>query len=350
RNYFQNRVTLQLVAKGRELAETLGTGVTVLVLGEAVHQFAMEYIAHGADMVMVAEHPELKCYQVELFTKVIGRWAEAFRPDILLGGATSFGREFFPRLAKRLKTGLSADCMSLEVDPETGLLVQTAPAFSGNVLAEVVTSHRRPQMATVHPGVFKELPHNVNAVGRVVYPEIEVEAETRVRVLMSRRQQARESNLEDAQIVIVGGRGLGSREQFKLLFELAELLEGEVGATRPVVLAGWANEERLLGQTGKTVRPRLLISIGTSGALQYTTAIHGAETIIAINRDPHAPIFKMADLGLVGEISGVLPLLLETLRKRMQEEGEDDGIPRKPHKRSPQLPRQWYAGAGLRSR
>ncbi|MBW1691323.1 MAG: electron transfer flavoprotein subunit alpha/FixB family protein, partial [Deltaproteobacteria bacterium] len=125
RNYFQNRVTLQLVAKGRELAETLGTGVTVLVLGEAVHQFAMEYIAHGADMVMVAEHPELKCYQVELFTKVIGRWAEAFRPDILLGGATSFGREFFPRLAKRLKTGLSADCMSLEVDPETGLLVQT---------------------------------------------------------------------------------------------------------------------------------------------------------------------------------------------------------------------------------
>ena len=317
RNYFQNRVTLQLIAKGRELAETLGTRVTALLLGEAVHQFAMEYIAHGADVVMVAEHPDLKGYQVELYTSLIARWAEAFKPDILLGGATSFGREFFPRLAKRLRTGLSADCISLEVDPDTGLLLQTTPAFGGNLLAEVVTSQRRPQMATVHPGAFKELAHNSNAVGRVVYPEIEVKAEARVRVLRSRRQQVRESNLEDAQVVIVGGRGLGSREQFKLVFELAELLEGEVGATRPVVLAGWADEERLLGQTGKTVKPRLLISIGTSGALQYTTAIHGAETIIAINRDPHAPIFKMADLGLVGESSAVLPLLLETLRKRM---------------------------------
>jgi len=317
RNYFQNRVTLQLIAKGRELAETLRTRVTALLLGEAVHQYAMEYIAHGADVVMVAEHPDLRCYQVELYTSVIARWAEAFKPDILLGGATSFGREFFPRLAKRLKAGLSADCVGLEVDPDTGLLLQTTPAFGGTLLAEVVSPHRRPQMATIHPCVFKELPHNANAVGRVVYPEIELKANTRVRVLRSRRRQARGGKLEDAQIVIAGGRGLGSREQFKLLFELAELLAGEVGATRPVILAGWADEERLLGQTGKTVKPRLLISIGTSGALQYTTGIHGAETIIAINRDAHAPIFKMADLGLVGESSAVLPLLLETLRKRI---------------------------------
>jgi len=317
RNYFQNRVTLQLIAKGRELAETLGTSVTAVLLGKEVHQFAMEYIAHGADVVMVAEHSALERYQVELYTSLIARWAEAFQPDILLGGATSFGREFFPRLAKRLKTGLSADCMNLSVDPDTGLLIQTTPAFGGNLLAEVITPRRRPQMATVHPGVFKELPHNVNATGRVVYPEIEVNAEERVRVLRSRRQQVRESNLEDAQVVIVGGWGLGSGEEFKTLFELAELLEGEVGATRPVVLAGWVDEGRLLGQTGKTVKPRLLISIATSGALQYTTAINGAETIIAINRDSHAPIFKMADLGLVGESSAVLPLLLETLRKRM---------------------------------
>ena len=322
RNYFQNRVTLQLIAKGRELAETLGTGVVALVLGEQVHQYAMEYIAHGADVVMVAEHPDLKFYQVEPYTSVIAQWAEAFKPDILLAGATSFGREFFPRLAKRLETGLSADCISLEVDPDTGLLIQTTPAFGGDLLAEVVTVHRRPQMATVHPGVFKELPHSFDAVGKVVYPEIEVEDEERVKVLRGRRRQARRSNLEDAQVVIVGGRGMGSREQFKPLFELADLLEGDVGATRPAILAGWADEERLLGQTGKTVKPRLLISIGTSGALQYTTAINGAETIIAINRDPHAHIFKMADLGLVGESSAVLPLLLEAIRKRMKEEGE----------------------------
>jgi electron transfer flavoprotein alpha subunit len=318
RDYYQNRVTLQLIAKGRELAETLGTRVTALLLGEAVHQYAMEYIAHGADVVMVAEHPDLRHYQVESYTNVVARWAEAFRPDILLGGATSFGREFFPRLAKRLQTGLSADCVNLAIDQDTGLLLQSTPAFGGNLLAEVVTSQRRPQMATVHPGAFKELPHNFNAVGRVVYPEIEVKADTQVRVLGSRRQPGRGGDLEDAQIVIVGGRGLGSKEEFKLLFELAGLLKGEVGATRPVVLAGWADEERLLGQTGKTVKPKALISIGTSGALQYTTGIKGAETIIAINRDPQAPIFKMADLGLVGEGSAVLPLLLETLRTRGQ--------------------------------
>jgi electron transfer flavoprotein alpha subunit len=316
RDYFQNRVTLQLIAKGRELAETLGTRVTALLLGDAVHQYAMEYIAHGADVVMVAEHPDLRHYQVESYTDVVAQWAEAFKPDILLGGATSFGREFFPRLAKRLQTGLSADCVNLAMDPDTGLLLQTTPAFGGNLLAEVVTSQRRPQMATVHPGRFKELPHNFNAVGRVVYPGIEIEVTTQVRVVRSRRRQAGGGNLEDAQIVIAGGRGLGSREEFTFLFELAELLKGEVGATRPVVLAGWADEERLLGQTGKTVKPKVLISIGTSGALQYTTAIHGAETIIAINRDPQAPIFKMADLGLVGEGSAVLNLLLETLRKR----------------------------------
>lgn len=323
RNYFQNRVTLQLIAKGRELAGTLGTGVVALLLGEQVHQYAMEYIAHGADAVMVADHPDLKLYQVERYTSVIAQWAEAFKPDILLAGATSFGREFFPRLAKRLETGLSADCVSLEIDPDTGLLIQTTPAFGGDLLAEVVTVHRRPQMATVHPGVFKEQLHSFNAVGRVVYPEIKVEDEKRIKVLRGRRRQERRSNLEDAQVVIVGGRGMGSREQFKPLFELADLLEGDVGATRPAILAGWADEERLLGQTGKTVKPRLLISIGTSGALQYTTAINGAETIIAINRDPHAHIFKMADLGLVGESSAVLPLLLEAIRKRMKEEEED---------------------------
>jgi electron transfer flavoprotein alpha subunit len=322
RNYFQNRVTLQLVAKGKELAETLNTEVTVLVLGEQVHQYAMEYLAHGADVVMVAEHPDLKYYRVEMYTALVARWIEAFKPDVFLAGATSFGREFFPRLAKRAHTGLSADCIGLEVDSETGNLLQTTPAFGGDLLAEVVTSRHRPQMATVRPGVFQELPHNSDAVGRILYPEIDVQPEQRVELLRSQRHQVRKNNLEEAQVVIVGGRGLGSKKQFELVFELAELLEGEVGATRPAVLAGWTQEERLLGQTGKAVNPKLLISIGTSGALQYTAGIHGAETIIAINRDPRAPIFKTADLGLVGDCTTLLPLLLEALRKRKERVGE----------------------------
>ena len=317
RNYFQNRVTLQLLAKGKELAEKLNTELTALVLGNQVQQYAMEYVAHGADVVLVAEHPDLKEYQVETYCAVVAQWVEVFQPQVFLAGATSFGREFFPRLAKRLRTGLSADCVALEVDPETGLLIQTTPAFGGELLAEVVTPNHRPQMATVHPGVFQERLHNPEAVGRILYPDLNVVPEDRVKLIRTRRQQTRNINLEEAPVVIVGGRGLGSQKHFERLFELAELLEGEVGATRPVIRGGWAEEDRLLGQTGKNVKPKLLVSIGTSGALQYTTGIQAAEIIIAINRDPHAPIFKMADLGLVGDASTLLPLLLEALRKRI---------------------------------
>lgn len=317
RKYFQNRVTLQLIAKGKDLAEKLGAEVTVLVLGYQVHQYVMEYVAHGADTVIVVDHPDLEDYQVETYTSMIAQWVEAFQPEIFLAGATSFGREFFPRLAKRLNTGLSADCVALEVDPETRLLLQTTPAFGGELLAEVVTPKHRPQMATVHPGVFQERPHDHEAVGRILYPEIDILPEERIKLLRSRRQQAEKYNLEDAKVVIAGGMGLGSREEFELLFDLADLLEGEVGSTRPAIRAGWVEEERLLGQTGKSVKPTILITIGTSGALQYTTGIQGAETIVAINRDSNAPIFKMADLGLVGDATTILPLLIETLRKRL---------------------------------
>jgi len=317
RNYFQNRVTLQLIAKAKELAEKLATEVTVLVLGDQVHQFAMEYAAHGADVVMAVEHPALKTYQVETYARVVARLVEQWKPHVFLAGATAFGREFFPRLAKRLRTGLSADCVSLEVDPEHGWLIQTTPSFGGELLADVITPDHRPQMATVHPGMFKERVHDKRAVSRIVYPEVQVEADERVQLVRSKPEQAHKGNLEDAPVVVVGGRGLGSRENFRLLFELAECLGGEVGATRPAVMAGWAKEDRLLGQTGKNVKPKLLITVGTSGAVQYTTGIQGAETIIAVNRDPNAPIFQIADLGLVGEGRSILSLLLEKLRRRL---------------------------------
>jgi len=317
RNYFQNRVTLQLIAKGKELAHALETEVTVLVLGDQTHQYAMEYVAHGADVVMVVDHPKLKDYHVETYTRLVAKMVAFFKPEIFLAGATAFGREFFPRLAKRLKTGLSSDCVSLEIDPESGLLVQTTPAFGGDLLAEIVTPDHRPQMATVHPGVFEERVHDPLAVGRIVYPELEIEADERVQLMRSRPEQGRKVNLEDASVVFAGGRGLTSMERFRVLFELAELLGGEVGATRPAILAGWVEENRLLGQTGKSVKPKLLITAGTSGALQYTSGIQGAEAIVAINRDPHAPIFKIADLGLVGDAHVILSLLLERLRKRL---------------------------------
>ena len=317
RNYFQNRVTLQLIAKARDLAEKLNTKVIALALGDRVHQWAMEYVAHGADIVLVAEHPDLKSYQVETYCGVVAPWVETFQPQVFLAGATSFGREFFPRLAKRLHTGLSADCVALDVDPKTGLLLQTTPGFGGELLAEIVTPDHRPQMATVHPGVFQERPHNPEAVGRILYPDVDVVPDTRVKLIRSRRQQTRKIKLEEAPVVVVGGRGLGSKERFGHLFDLAELLGGEVGATRPVIGSDWTDKDRLLGQTGKTVKPKLLISIGASGAVQYTTGILGSETVIAVNRDPQAPIFNMADLGLVGDANTLLPLLIEALRKRI---------------------------------
>jgi electron transfer flavoprotein alpha subunit len=317
RNYFQNRVTLQLIAKGKDLAKKLSTKVTVLLLGDHVHQYAMEYVAHGADTVVVVDHPNLKDYQVETYTRIVSRLVDHYRPEVFIAGATAFGREFFPRLAKRLNTGLSADCISLEIDQKSGLLIQTTPAFGGELLADIVTPKHRPQMTTVHPGIFTELPHNHAAMGRLVYPEIEIDRDERVELIRSRPEQTRKGGLQDASVVLVGGRGLGSREGFQVLFEAAQLLGGEVGATRPVIKSGWAEEERLLGQTGKTVKPKLLISIGTSGALQYTTGIQGAENIIAINRDPQAPIFKIADLGLVGDAKAIVSLLLEKLRKRL---------------------------------
>jgi electron transfer flavoprotein alpha subunit len=291
--------------------------LTVLVLGHQVHQYAMEYVAHGADVIIAVDDPLLKTYQVETYSRVVAELVKAFEPHVFLAGATAFGREFFPRLAKRLRTGLSADCLSLDVDAEKGWLIQTTPSFGGELLADVVTPQSRPQMATVHPGIFQERPHDRAALGRIIYPDVKVEADERVQLVRSKPEQGHRGGLEDAPLVVVGGRGMGSRENFQMLFELAQYLGGEVGATRPVVMAGWAGEERLLGQTGKSVKPRLLITVGTSGALQYTTGIQGAETIIAVNRDPNAPIFKICDLGVVGDGRSILALLLETLRKRL---------------------------------
>jgi electron transfer flavoprotein alpha subunit len=317
RNYFQNRVTLQLLSKGKELAQALGGSVCALLIGSDTNEYAMEYIAHGADVVYMVEHPDLTEYQVEAFTHIAADLIRRYQPEIFLLGGNSFGREFAPRLAARLKTGLSADCLALEIDKETGNMLQTTPAFGGNLMAVVVTPYRRPQMATVHPGVFKEKVHDYSATGKIVYPDIEVEVDTRVELIRSRQRLPQKIDLESAHIVLTGGRGMESQACFQLLFDLAELLNGQVGATRPAVLAGWAEEERLIGQTGKTIKPNLLITFGTSGALQYTVGFMGSEAIIALNKDPHAPIFRNCDLGLVGDVKAVLPLLIETLKTRI---------------------------------
>lgn len=319
RNYFQNRVTLQLLARAKELAPNIGASVCAVIFGSQVSEYVGEYIAHGAETVYVIDEPVLKEYNVETYTVLAECLIRKYDPDIFLVGATDFGREFAPRVAKRLNTGLTADCIGLEINDD-GHLVQTAPSFGGNLLASIITPEKRPQMATVRPGTFQELAHNYEATGQVIpIPLPDNLSKPRVRLVNSERKHPREQRLEDAKIVICGGRGMGSKAKFKKLFELARLMGGEVGATRPVVYSQWADHDCLVGQAGKNIRPKVLFSFGVSGAIQHTAAIHDAELIIAINKNPNAAMMKLADVAIVADAGQFCSALIRELKKRIRD-------------------------------
>jgi electron transfer flavoprotein alpha subunit len=321
RDYLRNRVTLELIAQARELAVGLGTRCGAVVLGHGTEAYIMEYIAHGAEIVYVMDAPHLGHFHATSYTRALCHLVEEFRPEVLLIGGTDFGREFAPRVAKKLATGLSADCVALEVDPKEMLLIQTTPAFGGQLLAEVVTPTRRPQMATVRPGTFKERPHQHAATAPVIYVEpVEPNGQAEVELLSVERVQPHGEDLETAGVVVSGGRGMGSAKAFQALYALAELLGGQVGGTRPAVAQGWIPEDRMIGQTGRAVHPKVLITCGTSGALQYAASLTGAEFIIAIDRDPQAPIFRTADLGIVGDAREIIPRLIQILEERQGRE------------------------------
>jgi electron transfer flavoprotein alpha subunit len=318
RNYFQNRVTLQLLARANELAPAIGADVSAVIFGHEVDEYVGEYIAHGAHKVYVVEHPALKDYHVEYHAALMSRLAIEYQPDIILIGATDFGRELAPRAAKQLKTGLTADCVGLEINSD-GLLVQTAPAFGGHLLAQIITPNARPQMATVRPATFAERPHDYEAVGEIIrIPMPEDLPRPRVRLVRSERLPQRGRRLEDARIVICGGRGMGSKTKFKKLFELARIMDAEVGATRPVVYSEWIEHDALIGQAGRHVSPRLLFSFGISGAIQHTAAIHNAGLIIVINKNPNAAMMKLADVAIIADASQFCSALIRELRKRIR--------------------------------
>ena len=318
RNYFQNRVTLQLLAKANDLASELDAEVCAVLFGYETDEYVAEYIAHGAHKVLVVEHPSLKQYSVEKYTALMEKFAREYEPEIILIGATSFGKEFAPRVAKCIDTGLTADCIGLEITAD-GNLLQIAPSFGGNLIAEIITPDHRPQMATVRPGTFQEIPHNDDLRGEVVRLKMpkKIPAD-RLRLVAYERQPERDQRLEDAKIVVCGGRGMGSKAKFKKLFELAQLLAGEVGATRPIVYAGWADDETLIGQAGKHIKPRILFSFGISGAIQHTAALTDADFIIAVNKNPNATMMKMADVAVVADANQLCSALIKGLKKRIQ--------------------------------
>ena len=319
RNYFRNRVTLQILGRATALAAETGGAVCAVVLGHQVDEFVAEYAAHGAARVYVVDDPGLKHYSIETYTFLMCRLAREYKPETLLVGATKFGKEIAPRIAKRLKTGLTADCIDLEID-EKGRLVQTAPSFGGNLIARIVTPACRPQMATIRPGTFQELPHDYQARGEIVSLPLPTDLpEQKIRCVTSEHRPSRSQKIEDADIVILGGRGMGSKGKFKKLFELARLLKGEVGATRPVVYADWIGHEALVGQAGKSIKPKVLLSFGISGAIQHTAAIAGADFIVAVNKNPNATMMKMADVAIVADANQVCLGIIRALKEKIRE-------------------------------
>ncbi len=319
RNYFQNRVTLQLIAKGKELAAQTGADLCAVVFGNDIDEWVWEYTCHGADRIYIVKDESLAQYKIEIYAALLERLAREYEPDILLIGATAFGKEFAPRVAKRLGAGLSADCIGLKIDKEERL-VATAPAFGGNLLADIVAPDSKPQMATVRPGTFKEIPHNDNLDSEKIYiPLPDDLPEERVRLISSEKIPERGVKLENARVVVCGGRGMGSKRKFRNLNELAKLLGAEVGATRPVVYSNWASHDALVGQAGKNIRPQALFSFGISGAIQHTAAITDADFIIAVNKNPNATMMKMADVAIVADAGQVCNALIKELKKRAKD-------------------------------
>ena len=322
RNYFQNRVTMQLLAKANDLASELEAEVCAVVFGYETDEYVAEYIAHSAHKVLVVDHPSLKQYSVEKYTALMERFAREYEPEIILIGATSFGKEFAPRVAKRLGTGLTADCIGLEITAD-GKLLQIAPSFGGNLIAEIITPDHRPQMATVRPGTFQEIPHNNDLRGEIIRLKMPKKMPAdRLRLVAYERQPEREQRLEEAKVVVCGGRGMGSKTKFKKIFDLAQLLSGEVGATRPIVYAGWVDDETLVGQAGKHIKPRILFSFGISGAIQHTAALTDADFIIAVNKNPNATMMKMADVAVVADANQVCSALIKALKSRIQSKSD----------------------------
>ena len=308
-------VSLELLGEGRRLAEALQVPVAAVLLGHQVGGLAAALVAGGADKVYVADHPALAEFLEEPYATALTALARRFRPEIILAGATYMGRAYIPRVAARLDTGLTADCTAFALDPASQLLLQTRPAFGGNIMATILTPRSFPQMATVRPRVMKPLPPDPDRQGEVIPVALpELDQPSRCRFVQTVSEITETVPLAEAEIIVAGGRGLQDPKNFRLLEELAELLGGAVGATRAAVDAGWISYQHQIGQTGKTVAPRLYIACGISGAAQHLVGMQSSDLIVAINRDPQAPIFQIADLGLVGDVLEILPALIQQIK------------------------------------
>lgn len=310
-------VSLELLGIGRRLADTRKVPLSAVLIGSETGDAAEKLIGHGADTVYRIDDPPLAHFTDEAYGAIMTALIRQHRPEIVLAGATAIGRSFIPGVATSLGAGLTADCTHLAIRGEDGALLQTRPAFGGNIMATIVCPNSRPQMSTVRPKVMQALTFDGERKGNIVdvKPRPEQLA-TRVRVIESVVCEEDNVNIQEADILVAGGRGLDTAKGFTLMRELADSLGGAVAATRAVVDAGWIGYPHQVGQTGKTVAPKLYIACGISGAVQHVAGMQSAETIVAINRDKNAPIFDVADFGLVGDLFEIVPKLLAQIEER----------------------------------
>ncbi|MCX8131920.1 MAG: electron transfer flavoprotein subunit alpha [Clostridia bacterium] len=312
-------VVLELLGVGRKLADQLEVSLSAVILGENIEENAKKLIPHGADKLYIVDSPLLRDFNDESYTDIFIQLINKYKPEILLMGATTYGRSLAPRIASRLNTGLTADCTELEIDRCKRILLQTRPAFGGNLMATIVCPNHRPQMSTVRPKVMKAPAPDYTRTGEIIIPEVSINENTKTKVKDIVSILCESANIAEADIVVAGGRGLGSPDNFKLLEELASLLGGAVGASRAAVDAGWIGYSHQVGQTGQTVRPKIYFACGISGAIQHIAGMSSSDTIIAINNNPDAPIFKIAALGIVGDVCEVIPELINEFKKKRKQ-------------------------------
>jgi len=310
-----HKVAIELLGKAQDLAAQLMEPVYAVIVGSGLNEAADELISRGADKVFVYDHPDLKQFRDDPYSDLLAQCCREENPSIFLVGATSIGRSMGPKVAAKLHTGLTADCTSLDIAPETGLLRQTRPAYGGNIMATIETPNSRPQMATVRYKMFPEAKKVDNPTGEVIKKTFNMSKVTdRIKVLAF-EEAAEQVSITDADIIVSGGLGMGEAKGFELMQELASTLGGAVGASRPTVDEGWIDYRHQVGLSGRTVRPQLYMACGISGAVQHQAGMKTSDVIIAINKDPEAPIFKISSLGVVGDLYEVIPRLIQKIKE-----------------------------------
>lgn len=316
-------VSLELLGAGRKLADKLDVPLSGILLGYEIKSLCQEVIAYGADQVYVIDNEVMKDYRTESYMKAVINLAEKYKPEIFLYGATSNGKDLASAVATDLSTGLTADTTMLDVEVDKRLLEASRPAFGGNIMATILCKKHRPQMATVRPKVMKALEPDPDRQGEVIEEAITLsEDDMRTKVIKIVKDVTKKVNLADAHVVVAGGKGMGDFQNFQLIHDLADAIGATVGGTRDVVEAGWLPHEQQVGQTGETITPKVYFAIGISGAIQHVVGMKNSEFIIAINKDPDAPIFDVATYGIVGDALEIVPKLIKELKEARERGGE----------------------------